>query len=264
MLRLVNTLPLVLLLSSQSLSAAVLIDISLPGSSSQIMMDGDRAMIGMGERGGDVLIDYKKQTMFVIDSEQKQILDMSGDLATSGGKAAINIVVAPQGTGPVIAGYATTNYTIRANNKVCGSLFGSKTAMQIAGISRLFDAMKSMADKQRAAMGNYARLIDVCTRATMDIASLRDRVGVPMKMLDNWGNLISEIKSINTNASLPVNAFVLPQGYKIVPMGRQLNQAGQNLSKTKRQMPAQDRRMNQLQQSGRRLPPQAMEQLKRY
>jgi hypothetical protein len=112
-----------------------------------------------------------------------------------------------------------------------------------------------------------------CTRANMDFASHASKVGMPMRMVDNRGNTVSEIISIKTNVALPANAFTLPKGYKTVTMAEQMSSAIQEIKQAQRQMPVIQQTQHsgrispdvikQMQQSGR-IPPEAMEQIKRY
>jgi len=270
MMLLKKTLSLALCLFGNTAIAATLIEVtSQNGGQTQVMMDGSKSRIDMGERQGYVLIDYKKQTMYAVIPEKRQILDMGGDMPSMGGKPApkIKTELVLNGSGPTIAGFPTKKFTLKAEGKVCGTLFGSKAAMETTGINKLFKSMKTMADKQRAAMGGYAAMIDVCTRANMDFASQGEKAGVPMKMLNANGKITSEIKSINTNASLPADAFVLPSGYQTITMAEQMNSAkqgmGQSMNNGRGQMPDMQHMMKQMQQSGR-MSPEAIEQMKRY
>lgn len=269
-----KTLPLIFCLFGNTAIAATLIEVtSKDGGHTQIMMDGNKSRIDMGEGQGYMLIDYKKQTMLAVVPEKKQILDMSGDMPSMGGRPApkLKTELVSNGSGPTIAGYSTKKFTLKAEGKVCGTLFGSKAAMETTGIAKLFKSMKAMAEKQRAAMGGYASMIDVCTRANMDFASQGLKVGVPMRMLDASGKITSEIKSIKTNANLPANAFALPRGYETISMADQMNRAkqsmgqgmSQNMNQGQRQVPDMQQMMKQMQQSGR-MSPEAMEQMKRY
>jgi len=269
-----KTLPLIFCLVGNTAIASTLIEVtSKEGGQTQIMMDSNKARIGMGEGQGYMLIDYKKQTMFAVVPEKKQILDMSGDMPSMGGRPApkIKTELVSNGSGPTIAGYSTKKFTLKAEGKACGTLFGSKAAMEATGIARLFESMKAMAEKQRAAMGGYAAMIDVCTRANMDFASQGLKVGVPMRMLDANGKITSEIKSIKTDASLPANVFTLPQGYETISMAEQMNRAkqgmgqgmNQNMNQRSGQVPDMQQMMKQMQQSGR-MSPEAIEQMKRY
>jgi len=261
-----KTLPLALCLFSHSAIAATLIEVtSQGGGQTQVMMDGSKSRIDMGERQGYVLIDYKKQTMYAVIPEKRQILDMSGDMPSMGGRPVpkIKTELIPNGSGPTIAGFSTKKFTLKAEGKVCGTLFGSKAAMETTGIDKLFESMKTMADKQRTAMGGYAAMIDACTRANMDFASQGEKVGVPMKMLDASGRITSEIKSIKTNASLPANVFSLPSGYQTITMAEQMNRASQTMNNGQTRMPDMQQMMKQMQQSGR-MSPETMEQMKRY
>lgn len=270
MILLKKTLPLIFCLFGNTVIAATLIEVtSEDGGQTQVMMDGNQSRIDMGEGQGYMLIDHKKQTMFAVIPEKKQILDMSGDMPSMGGRTApkIKTELVSNGSGPTIAGYSTKKFTLKAEGKICGTLFGSKAAMETTGIARLFESMKAMAEKQRAAMGGYAAMIDVCTRANMDFSSQGIKVGVPMRMLDANGKITSEIKSIKMNASLPANAFTLPKGYETITMADQMKRArqglNQNMGQGHGQMPDMQQMMKQMQQSGR-MPPEAMEQMKRY
>lgn len=265
MMRLMNALVTLLTLVSFSVSAGTIVTLqSNTGQPTKVMMEGGKSRIDTG--GQDyVLIDYDKKTMFVVVPEKKQIMDMTGDVPSMGGKPApkLNLSIASQGAGPQIAGYATEKFTLKANGSFCGTVFGSKKAMQTTGIDKLFDSMKSMADKQRAAMGGYASLVDDCTRANMNFASQGDKIGVPMKVLDKNGKTANEIKSIVVNATVPANAFVLPKGYQTVKINDMLKGARQKMSEHQRNMPDMQNMMQQMQQSGR-MTPEALEQMKRY
>jgi hypothetical protein len=270
------TLPLIICLLGNSAVAGTLIEVvGKNGSQTQVMMDGKKSRIDMGREQGYVLIDYDRQTMLAVIPEQKQILDMSGDMPSLSGRSVprVRTELIPGGRGPAIAGYSTEMFKLKANGKACGTLFGSKAAMETAGIANLFNSMKAMVEKQRAAMGSYAAMMDDCTRANMDFASYASKMGVPMRMLDNRGNVVSEIKSINTNVALPANAFTLPKGYKTVTMAEQMNGTRQGIKQAQRQMPGMKQTqhsgrispdvLKQMQQSGR-IPPEAMEQIKQY
>lgn len=265
MILLKKTFPIILLLLSHTVLAATLIEVVEDGERSQVMIDGNKSRINMGEGQGFMLIDYKKQTMFAVMPKEKQILDMSGDLPSLGGSpvAEIKTVLVSNGRGPTIAGFPTKKFTLKAEGKVCGTLFGSKAAMQTIGLNRLFESMKAMAEKQRTAMGRYAALVDVCTRADMSFASQVEKVGVPMRTLDANGKITSEIKSIKTNVRLPANTFTLPQGYEIITLAEQMDRARQGLNQLQGQMPDMQQMMKQMQESGG-MPPEVMQQMKRY
>ena len=266
MLRSLTVTTFLLISAINTVSAATLVEVKDENNGrTQIMTDGKKARMDMGEDGSYMVIDYDKHTVYAVLPEQQQIMDLSSDMPAMGGAPAeqVRTELTPAGNGPVIAGYATRKYSLKANGQYCGTIYGSKEAMQATGISQLFDAMKRMIDKQRAAMGSYASMMDACTRADMDFASLADTVGVPMKMLDDKGNNASEIISINTSASLPADAFALPASYKKVTMGEQVRQAQQGMDQLQQQMPQIEEALKQMQQQGG-LPPEAMEQLKRY
>jgi len=253
--------------ASTAIYAATLIDVKdKDNGTTQIMTDGKKARMDTGKDGSYMVLDYDKQGVYAVLPEQQQIIDLSGEVPTMGGGGSaqkVHTELSPAGNGPTIVGYVTTKFTLKANGQHCGVLYGSREAMQAPGISQLFAAMKRMVDQQRAAMGGYASMVDVCTRASMDLALLADTVGLPMKMHDKNGSNVSEIIAINTSATLPANAFALPSSYKVVTLAEQLQQGQQGMKQLQQQMPQIDNMLKQMQQQGG-LPPEAMEQLKRY
>lgn len=266
MLRLSSTATLLLFSIVTTASAATLVDVKdKKNGHTQIMTDGKKARMDMGDDGSYMVIDYDRHTVHAVLPEQQQIMDLSGDMPAMGGAPAqqVHTELSAAGDGPTIAGYATKKYSLKANGRHCGVIYGSKEAMHAAGISQLFDAMKRMIDKQRAAMGGYASMVDDCTRANMDFASLAETVGVPMKMVDKNGSDASEVSAINTSATLPADAFLLPDTYKVVTIAEQAQQAQQGMQQLQQQMPQIENMLKQMQQQGG-IPPEAMEQLKRY
>ena len=124
MLRLIKTFSILLCFVSNTVTAAILIEVtSGDGGQTQIMMSSGKARIDMGEGQGYMLIDYKKQTMLAVIPAQKQIMDMSGDMPSVGGRAAprIKTELISNGNGPKVAGYSTKKYTLKAEGKPCGT-----------------------------------------------------------------------------------------------------------------------------------------------
>jgi len=256
MLKVTLILPLMLFILQSANAATVIEILSDDGSVMKIMSNGKMARVNHSDDSGYTLVDYKKQTVRVVVPQEKQVMDFSGDLPSMGGAKAkkVNFKFSAQGDGPKIVGYATKKYKILANGKNCGTVYGSMDAMKAAGISRMFDAMQIMMEKQTASMGGFANRLDDCQRADMHMNP--GKIGIPMRSNDESGNLTSEVKRIDTGAKLPAGTFSIPKGYRIVSVAQQMRQAQQRMQG----MPDMGQMMQQMQGSGQ-MSPEAMEQM---
>lgn len=266
MYRLISGVSLLVCFIPTTVTAATLIEIdSNEGGRTQVLTDGSKARINTSQDQSYVLIDYEKQSMHVVLPKQKQIMDMSGDMPSMAGKPSsdIKVDVVPIGKGPDIAGYSTKKFTLKANGKNCGTIYGSTDAMKLSGIAQLHQTMKKFEEKQRASMGSFADMKDPCERAKMSLSSQADVIGMPMLDIDKNGKKDNEVIRIDTNASLPAGAFNLPKGYKTISVADQMKQAQQGKREMTKHKPQMDEMMRQMQESGN-LSPEAMEQMRRF
>lgn len=266
MFRCIFGVTLFLLFITTTVSAATLIEIeSNEDGRTQVITDGSQARINSSQDQSYVLIDYKKQSMYVVLPEQKQIMDMSGDMPSMAGKISseIKMDVVPMGSGPDIAGYATKKFKLKANGKDCGFIYGSMDAMKVTGIAQLLQTMNKFEEKQRASMGSYADMTGPCKRAKMSLSTQAEVIGVPMLDVDKNGKKDNEVIRIDTNASLPAGVFSLPEGYKTISVADQMKQAKKAVNEMGKHQPGMEQMMKQMQQSGN-IPPEAMEQMKRF
>jgi len=208
-----NTFLCAIVLSSYSVVASTVVEFSGNNRADKIMTNGLKARIGTGS-GDYVLVDYKTQSVKMILSAQKQVLDMGMGLPAKTTNAEIKTSLKAIGTGPVVAGYQTTAYAWLANGRNCGTIFASKAALNTQGVKSLFSALQLMMEKQRAAMGGYAAMMSVCMQANFKIANHISRVGIPMRMLKPDGQLENEIKSIKTDVKIAKSVFDVPASYK--------------------------------------------------
>ena len=70
-------------------------------------------------------------------------------------------------------------------------------------------AMNRMATGNRAlSMGNA----DPCARGRGNISKAITKLGLPMRIADPIGRVASEVVKVDTDATLPANAFDIPSG----------------------------------------------------
>ena len=246
------------LLSSSASMAGTIIEIKNKNDVSTILTDGKKAR--MNTAGAEyVIIDYKDNSVKVIDPKKQQVMLFDIDDMPKSDKAPkVRTLVKNLGAGPVIAGYKTQKFGYTVNDKSCGIIYGSKDAYKTKDLKDLFDAMKTMAQRQQAMMGNFAGMVDDCTLGDMEMSGHMNTVGVPMRTEDK-GVVDSEIKSIKLDVVLPASTFVIPASYKTATIKEEIQKATKDMQQHQPQM---QQMMEQMQQSGK-MPPEAMEQIRR-
>lgn len=205
--------------------AATLIEVKSPQGQSKVWRDGTQSRMDTGD-GGYVVLDSKAESMLVVMPKDRRVMDMS-DILRSGGPAGgngIKVVFSKQGAGPRIAGYPTTRFSFTANGNACGNVLASPQALEDTGLQDTLKMMQRMAMRADALMSAFNSQADPCQRAGAQLSEHTDSIGAPMRITAANGQLVSEIISIDKNASLPPNAFAIPAGYQVVNTGQMLRQ----------------------------------------
>jgi hypothetical protein len=222
------------------------IDVLSMGHATQVLSDGHRARMDLPGEDGYMLVDYQTNGMLMVVPDKHQVIDMGRGDAQASAVTGPGVELKLRGKGPKIAGYDTRKYSLVAQGQNCGFVFGSHAAMRDREMGQLFNALKTMLDSQRSALGSFAAFMSVCTLASMNLAEHADVIGLPMHMIDSNGQSLSEIKNIDTQADVPAAMFDVPRGYKVVAMNGELAQVSQSVSNDqKAYAPATARRYNQ-------------------
>lgn len=251
-----------------SVSASTVIEIQSKGELTTVSTNGQHARMNMP--GTDyVIVDYRKQQVNVISPQKHQVMLFDAKtMASANQSSAMRTSLNLLGNGPVIAGYPTQKYSYTANGKSCGVIYGSRAAINANGMNALLQAMKTMMEQQRAALGGFAGFINDCTLADMQVIDHVKTIGVPMRTERN-GMIDSEIKSIKLDVALPESTFIVPAAYKTVTMQDQMQTSTKNMAST-RQQPQVQGMMQHMQQSGQMTPEmrqqmwRAQEMMKQY
>lgn len=267
MIRLIQVfIAVALFASSSTVVAGTVMRIHNNGDLTTVVTDGRLARLNISA-DEYIIVDYKKHTVSVVSPQKRQVVLLNANnMAT--GKYATNVRTSIKrlGAGIEVAGYPTQKYAYSANGKSCGVIYGSKNVYQQKGIKQLFEAIKTMMDKQRAVLGGFASMVDDCTLADMNVSDHVKTVGVPMR-IDRNGRIETEIKSIKHGVVLPVNTFVIPASYRTVSMQDQLNATSKGMknvsrNNTQNQQFQMQEMMKQMQQSGQ-MTPEHLEQMRR-
>ncbi len=279
-----NTLGIVLLIFSCSVSAGTIIEFQNKGELTTMLTDGKQARLNMSSQEY-VIIDYRKHLVKVINKSKQQVMVLDVSAADkSGSSKRVNVSLKSLGDASDVAGYKTEKLEYSANGKLCGVILASKSAYQQKGIKDLISAMQTMVKKQRAVLGGFVGFVDDCTLADMQLTEQVSTIGLPMRTVKN-GAVETEINSIKVDVALPKSTFAIPAAYKTITMDEQIKQATQgmqNMNSFKRsatqqsggqpsrqpnmqpgmqQAPQYQDLMRQMQQSGQ-LTPEMMEQMR--
>lgn len=268
-----NTIILLLCTACSSAMAGTIVEIQSGNDLTTVMTDGKQARMSMSA-DEYVIANYQDNTMKYVSKAEREILLIDLNSKPAGKSAhSVKASIKKLGTGKTVAGYSTEKFSYSANDKKCGVVYGSKQALKLEGIEKLFKAMSAMAEKQRSMMGGYSAMIDECTQAEMNMDENIKTVGVPMRT-EKDGHILSEVRSIKVNASLPADAFTAPADYKTVSMQQKMEEMSGKMADVKKQMqqqqPQMQEMMRQMQQSGQMTPEmmermrQAEEMMKRY
>ena len=233
------------------------------GNISEIISNGKNTRISMAPEPGYVLINHTAQKMYMVLPEEKTIMNISVDSTKGSTPIKVDIKLSEVGKGPKIAGYSTKKYNLTADGQDCGTIFGSKAALNNKDVNHIFQAINEMMDNQSQMMGAASQMMDACERAEMNLAAQTKITGLPLRTLDTNGALTSEIQSINTREKLPANAFELPSDYTMTSMSEEMQNMQQQMQEQiQQQMPDMEKMMQQMGKSGQ-MPPEAMEEMKR-
>ncbi len=226
-----------LLLINSAAQAATLIEVKTPQGQTQVWRDGSMSRMET-QNDGYMVVDSVAETMFIVMTKERRVMDMS-DLLRSGGNAAgaqgVRVEFKKLGEGPRIAGYPTARYSYTADGTPCGSVAASPQALKDAGLQDTLEMMQRMATRADALMSAFNHRADPCQRAGTQLSQHAGTIGVPMRINDANGRLVSEILRIDKNARLPANAFAIPSGYQVINTGSMLKQLP-NMQDMMRQM----------------------------
>jgi hypothetical protein len=250
-----TTIAILALMSIQA-ESAVMVEMQDSEGLSRIYSEGGKGRIEMSASDDFMLVDGTENTMYMVMPSQRTILDMGGTLSGepatgSGGETKLT----RNGNGPSIAGYETVEYVITAGDRTCQTVYGSRPAMEESGMKHILSMFQKMALQAHAMATQFGMGNDPCTAADTLVTQQLAEIGMPMRVKDEEGTIISEVLRIDAKATLPPDAFALPADYERQDMAQMQQQM-------REQMPPIQEMMKQMQESGD-LPPEAIEHMQR-
>ncbi len=240
-----------LLLFCSPVMAGTIVEIQNNDELTTAITDGEKIRMDMSA-SEYIVVDYRDHSVNVINPQKQQVMFLNAkDMAAGNNAALVKMSIKPLGNGQAIAGYKTQKFSYLANGRTCGVIYGSMNAYQEKGVKELLQAMKAMMEKQRAALGGFASLVDDCTLADMQLIDHVNTVGLPMRTEKN-GRVELEVKAIKVDVALPDDTFLVPASYKMLGAKKPLNTVSTDDSKQQQQHEQQRQHERQRQQAQNR------------
>lgn len=230
--------------------AASMVEIRSDGDITKIYIDGKQGRMEPGRDEGYILVDQATGKVVMVMPSEGRAMDMSGMLKQSGG-AAPGASLTPAGNGPTIAGYSTKRFKYTVAGQQCGTVYVSRDALRDSGAGFFMDVMARMADSASA----FTAAADPCDRGAGALPKALKEQGLPMRVEDASGRLESEVTRVDRNATLPPNAFGMPEGVQVQDAAAMQSAMRQHASQM-------ETMMQQMEQSGQ-MPPELLEQMRK-
>ncbi len=248
-------------------SADIVIEFTHQGNESQFLTNGQMARINTRGTDDYMLVNFEKNSIYSVSSEQNQVVNLSDSLPSIGFSEPPKIepTLKQLGEGPTIVGYPTTRYRFSANGEHCGSIYASKDALGGTAIEEMLDTLKAMADSHMQSLGGFAALIPVCQLAKIELANKFKEIGAPMRVTNNDGEIDSEISKIFKNASVETDYYALPARYQLAATDKEIKSADkQQKTDNSRKYRSERNRSDSARPPHSRVPPGAMMPMWRY
>ena len=232
------------------------------GRTSTFSSNGKMAHIKDKQMPGYVIIDHASGEFNMVDTERGEIMRTridKGGVAVNDSK--ISVKLKDKGGGQKIAGYSTRKFEWIANGESCGTIYASSNLLKNNHVRAIIESMRSMQQFSRSMMGGMRGTMSVCDQADMQLADVIDSSGVPMLVIDQNGNLVTEVLAVDTNKKFAGNHYTLPADMKVVDMSDKMNQATQQTEQMMENMPDMGELMKQIQQGGGKMTEEMQQQM---
>jgi len=204
---------------------------------STIFIDGNKARIETSGNKGFLIMDIANKSLKMIIHQHHAVLDMSdifsrpAPSSTTAEGDYIDTYTESKGLGPTIAGYETEEYEVFANDKYCGSAFVSVRAVQDTGLKTFSKVLQNLSKhiEHKMAGLSFSQQQNPCDNANNNLADKIQTIGFPLKTTNQSKQTTNEVMRINSRASLPANAFVIPASYRTMTPSEMMRDAKKQL-----------------------------------
>lgn len=200
------------------LLAVSLVETKRDGGQDILYLDGHRMLIENPAEDFRMIMDLEQKKSYVINAKNKSAIDMSEAtwkaLKEAGERKAppkVDARLEKVGSGPEIAGYATTHFVIYVDGHKCGDKWTSEKALKDSGFDKVWDKY-----------GDFLVSASIDTDAhPCELAEYQvfrdDKYGMALKETDHNCET-DEVLRIERNVDIDRALFELPSDYKVVKL----------------------------------------------
>jgi len=224
-----------LLLLASTVNAGTVVESGgYEGETSVSRIQGGKVRSDAGEPGTYLLLDAERQTAYLVNDNERSVIDMSGMMwgADTAGNAQQQpkARLVKQGKGPKIAGYTTVHYKLMVGDTHCGDEYLASQPLQDENLRRFGEVMSRMAQTgEQMGGGMMGMTQDPCDGEHGELFETYLDEGMPMRSIDRDGTLSHEVISIRTNVSMSASEFKLPSDYEVMDMQEMIQEAMSNM-----------------------------------
>ena len=253
-----------LLLCNAALADVQLRIKDIGGGVNTISSNGQKARIENKNMPGYAIVDYASGQFMMVDPQRKRVLSANID-ADSGGEvdAGLSVGLKDKGGGQKIAGYATRKFEFSANGETCGTVYASSKLMNNREIRSMFQSMRGMQRLSGGIAVGISGFLPACQSAHLRLADAMKTTGMPMRILDAGGKLISEVMSVDTGKKLAGDYYQIPGDMPVVSMDQQMNRAAGRMQRMMENMPNMNQMMEQMQQGDGQITPEMRQHMEK-
>ncbi len=174
---------------------------------SEMLLEGTKARINPPQEGFSLLFDASSGVRLMVSTKHRQVVEMPAKSPEKG--QAPDTDLREQGSGPEVAGYATTRYVLQADGKPCGEILASPEALADLGgaeTTRVFRGMSGGPQGRNFTPGP-------CELAFENLAKHFGEIGFPLRVRGSDGN-DSRVVRIGTGVRFEPGTFAAPEGYE--------------------------------------------------
>lgn len=199
---------------------------NIQGQLEKLIIEKHQARIEMSDPNYYTLIDLKKNKVYQINANKKQVVAMAiigypperpqnRSLPPRRSAGPIEADLVKKGAGPKIAGYPTIVYQVTANNRLCSENYFSEVAANKLNIKAFLKALHQMVASRKPA----GLPVHPCQQAHDDLKSKIMALGISMKSViksQRDEKVRYEITNIQENAHINTQLFTWPKDYQII------------------------------------------------
>ena len=176
------------------------------------------------DTSGYVIVDVSKQMQFLIDHNEKMVIDVTeglndtlsppADDPQSAPADKVQIKIEKVGDGPEIVGFKSDKYEVKADDTLCSVEYLSTEPFRHPEVVKLLEVMALLGESED--ITNDA-LYKPCEQAELTLERQYQTYGIPLRSINADGVVTSEVVQFQVK-DVPSSTYDFPPNYKLTSM----------------------------------------------